>query len=413
MMHILLLTQFYPPIVGGEERHVRNLATALAQNGHYVAVATLWHPDAIPYEMDGDVGVYHIHGSLQRLSGLFAESERRHAPPFPDPELVAALRRVILTEKPDVVHAHNWLLASFLPLKAWSGAGLVVTLHDYSLVCAKKNFIRDGKICEGPSLARCLPCSRTHYGTTKATITTLANFGSGWLARHAVDRFIAVSHAVARYNRLAEHGVAFEVIPNFVPDNVSELSGDLDPCLRKLPEDGYLLFIGDVMHLKGADILVNAYADLDRPPPLVLVGRRCPDTPTDLPPNVQIIGPWPHSGIMHAWRHCLFGVVPSVGPEACPTVVMEAMASGKPVVASDIGGIPDLINHGETGLLVPPDDVGALRDALQRLLTKRELINRMGMASLARVEHLKTAAVVPQIERVYESVRSTRMARAT
>jgi len=412
-MRILLLSQFYPPIVGGEERHVRNLATALAQNGHHVAVATLWYPGAASYEMDGDFGVYHIRGSLQRLSGLFAESERRHAPPFPDPELVAALRRVILKEKPDVVHAHNWLLASFLPLKAWSGAGLVVTLHDYSLVCAKKNFMRQGEVCGGPSLTRCLPCARNHYGATKATVTTLANFGSRWLARHAVDRFIAVSHAVARHNGLAEHGVAFEVIPNFVPDNVNELSRDLDSCLWELPEDGYLLFVGDLMHLKGADILLDAYAGLDRPPPLVLIGRRCPDTAAELPPNAQIFGPWPHSAIMHAWRRCQFGVVPSVGPEACPTVVMEAMASGKPVIASEIGGMPDLVNHGETGLLVPPGDVGALQDALQRLLINRELISRMGMASLARVEHLKAAAVVPQIERVYQGVRSARMAHAS
>jgi glycosyltransferase involved in cell wall biosynthesis len=411
-MRILLLSQFYPPIVGGEERHVRNLATALAQNGHHVAVATLWYPGAAFYEMDGDVSVYRIRGSLQRLSGLFAESERRHAPPFPDPEVVIALRRMILKEKPDIVHAHNWLLASFLPLKAWSGAGLVVTLHDYSLVCAKKNFMRDGEICEGPRLARCLRCSRTHYGTTKAIVTTIANFASGRFARNTVDRFIAVSHAVARHNGLAEHGVAFEVIPNFVPDNVSESSHDLASCLRELPEDGYLLFVGDLMHLKGADILLDAYAGLDRPPPLVMIGRRLPDTPAELPPNAQIFGPWPHSAIMHAWRQCLFGVVPSVGPEACPTVVMEAMASGKSVVASEIGGMPDLVNHGETGLLVPPGDVGALRDALQRLLAKRDLISRMGMASLARVQHLKAGAVVPRIEQVYETVLSERAAHA-
>jgi glycosyltransferase involved in cell wall biosynthesis len=288
-----------------------------------------------------------------------------------------------------------------------------VTLHDYSLVCAKKNFMRQGELCDGPSLTRCLPCSRTHYGTAKAIVTTIANFASGRFARNTVDRFIAVSHAVARHNGLAEHGVAFEVIPNFVPDNVSKLSSDIDPCLQALPDDGYLLFVGDLMHLKGAYILLDAYAGLDRPPPLVLIGRRCPDTPTELPSNAQIFGPWPHSAIMHAWRRCQFGVVPSVGPEACPTVVMEAMASGKPVVASNIGGIPDLINHGETGLLVPPGDVGALRDALRRLLIKRELTSQMGLASLARVEHLKTAAVVPQIEQVYKNVRNARTARAS
>lgn len=406
-MRVLLLSQFYPPIVGGEERHVRNLAAALTRNGHHVAVATLWYPGAASREMDGDVGVYRIRGSLQRLSGLFTDGERRHAPPFPDPELVAALRRVVLEERPDVVHAHNWLLASFLPLKAWSGARLVVTLHDYSLVCAKKNLLRNGEPCDGPSLARCLPCARTHYGTVKGIVTTIANFASGRFARNTVDRFITVSHAVARLNGLLERGVAFEVITNFVPDNVSELSSDIDPRLGSLPDDGYLLFVGDLSYQKGIHTLLNAYAGLDRPPPLVLIGRRFPDTPAELPPNTYVFGPWPHATIMHAWRRCLFGIVPSKFPEPCATVLMEAMASQKPVVASDNGGTPELVNHGETGLLVPPGDAGALQDALHLLLTKTELISRMGTASLARLETLKTTAVVPQIERVYESVCSS------
>src|SRR5215469_2150514 len=128
-MRILLLSQFYPPIVGGEERHVRNLDATLAARGHEVSIATLWYPGSTNYERDGDVRVYRLRGTLQRLGGLFVESERRHAPPFPDPELIVALRRVAAQEKPDVVHAHNWLLASYLPLKIWNGARLVVTLH--------------------------------------------------------------------------------------------------------------------------------------------------------------------------------------------------------------------------------------------------------------------------------------------
>ncbi|TIU37585.1 MAG: glycosyltransferase family 1 protein, partial [Mesorhizobium sp.] len=137
--------------------------------------------------------------------GLHTDPERRHAPPFPDPELVLGLKRVVAREEPDIVHAHNWIYASFLPLKALSGARLVVTLHDYGLVCAKKNFMHLGAdLCSGPALAKCLPCAAKHYGAVKAAATTLGNWASSFAARREVDRFIAVSHAVAYHNGLTQ-----------------------------------------------------------------------------------------------------------------------------------------------------------------------------------------------------------------
>jgi glycosyltransferase involved in cell wall biosynthesis len=80
-VRILLLSQFYPPVIGGEERHVRNLGAALARRGHDVSVGTSVHPRSPETEMDGTVRVHRLCGTLQRLSGLHTDSERRHAPP--------------------------------------------------------------------------------------------------------------------------------------------------------------------------------------------------------------------------------------------------------------------------------------------------------------------------------------------
>src|SRR5919108_3633472 len=141
-MRILMLAQFYYPSVGGgEETHVRTLSAALAARGHDVAVATFWNEGLAEFEIDRGVRIYRIRSTVQRAGWLFSETERRHAPPFPDPEALWALRRVIAHEQPEIVHAHNWLVHSFLPLQAWSNAGLVVTLHDYSLSCAKKRLV--------------------------------------------------------------------------------------------------------------------------------------------------------------------------------------------------------------------------------------------------------------------------------
>lgn len=403
-MRVLLLSQFYPPIIGGEERHVSSLAAALAARGHHVSVATQWIPNAEPFELDGLVRVHRIRGTLQRMDGLFEENQRRHAPPFPDPELVAGLRRIVVQEKPDIVHAHNWLYLSYLPLKKWSGVPLVVTLHDYSLVCPKKNYMWDGAACSGPRLSKCLPCARQHFGSLKGIVTTASLVPSAWLARHIVDKFIVVSGAVARHNNLAASGVPYEVIPNFVPDDVGTLTSADEDCLRQLPADGFILFVGDLIRLKGIEVLLDAYSRLpSSAPPLVLIGRDFPETPK-LPFNVHHLGAWSHDAVMHAWRRCLFGVLPSIGLETFGIVIIEAMACGKPFIASAIGGIPDVIDHGESGLLVPPGDASALAQAMNSLITEPSFADRMGQLAARHIGTYKAASVVSRIEGTYSAL---------
>jgi glycosyltransferase involved in cell wall biosynthesis len=403
-VRILLITQFYPPIIGGEERHVRNLGAALARRGHDVSVATLWFPGASAFEMDGQVGVYRMRGLLQYINWLFTDPQRRHAPPFPDPGLLVVLARLLREVKPEVVHAHNWLVHSLVPLKLLVRAPLVMTLHDYSLTCPKKNLVHQGSVCSGPGLRRCAICASAHYGATKGPIITITHRMSSMFLRGTVRRFLTVSKSVQRFNRLSDNPSVSEVVSNFVPDDLAQLTSDVDTRVAALPEAGYILFVGDLMHLKGADVLVQAYALLKDMPPLVLIGRECPDTPKDLPPNVMIFNNWPHQSVMQAWARCLFGVLPSVGPEACATVVMEAMALGKPMIVSDIGGMPELVEHGVNGLIVRPNDVGSLADALRSMVDAPKMRRGMSAASLVRAGQLKASSVTDRIEAIYHEV---------
>lgn len=400
-MRILLLTQFYPPVLGGEERHVRDLGATLAARGHEVAIATLRQAGAPDRELDGDRRVYRLPATVQRAAWLFQEPGRRQVPPGPDPEAVLALRRVIARERPTVVHAHNWLVHSFLPLKVWSGAKLVVTLHDYSLACAKKSLMyRDDRPCTGPAPRKCGACAGAHYGPAKGIATLLGTWTLGAAERVAVDMFLPVSRAVAVGNGLVGGRWPYTVIPNFVPDVIAA-AGDDEPRLAQLPREPYLLFVGDLRGHKGVDVLLRAYAALGDAPPLVLIGRACPDTPAALPSNVTMLHDWPHRAVMAAWRRSLLGVVPSVCPDSCPTVAMEAMATGRAVVASRIGGLPDLVDDGETGLLVPPGDPQALGGALARLLADAGLRGRMGETARRKVRAFQASNVVTRIEGVY------------
>jgi glycosyltransferase involved in cell wall biosynthesis len=407
-MRILMLSQFYAPIIGGEEQHVRNLSHKLAARGHHVAVATLQQRGLPAVEMDGPVQLYRVSSLTQRANWLYSDAERTHAAPLPDPETMLGLRAVVEREQPDIVHAHNWLLHAYLPLRAFSHRPFVVTLHDYSLTCATKRLVRQGRPCSGPGLEKCLACAGDHYGPAKGAVTTFANWAMSAAEARLVDRFLAVSQATALGNQLQARGLPHQVVPNFVPDNVNDPAEAYDGSLIDQLPESYILFVGDLSREKGLHVILEAYQRLDNPPPLVLIGRPFPDTPRALPKNVSMFYKWPHSAIMAAWRRCLLGLAPSTWGEPCGTVALEAMAAGRPVIVSNIGGLPDLIVPEQSGLLVPPDDAGALAQAMARLLADRDWMDRMGEAGRLHVRRFMADAVVPQIEAVYRELLAAR-----
>ena len=404
-MRIVMLAQFYPPTIGGEERHVRNLSLALAARGHSVSVVSLWHKGEAEREMDQGVRIHRIRGTMQRMSALFSEKGRRFAPPFPDVETMRALHGIIKQERPDIVHAHNWIVHSFTPLKSWSRAKLVVTLHDYSLLCVQKRLTYFNEVCNGPALAKCLHCATDFYGVAKGPLAALANWTWGKAERQAVDMFLPVSQAVAQGTRMAVYQVPYRVIPNFVPDNVSLLRNDDHELLAQLPQGDFLLFVGDVRRDKGVEVLLKAYARTGTQVPLVLIGRIGSDISPHFPPGVlAFLHGWPHEAVMSAWERATVALAPSIWPDPCPTVAMEAMSMGRPVIASRIGGLSDIIVDGESGLLVPPGDVEALSAAMQHLLADPARGNRMGVAAKQRVIEFQARTVVPRIEQVYQEL---------
>jgi glycosyltransferase involved in cell wall biosynthesis len=399
-MRILLLSDLYPPIIGGLERHVQTLGRSLARRGHEVTVATLWHEGLPEEEVVEGVAIHRVHGLFQRFAGAFEDPARRYAPPVPDPGVVSALRRIVHDTRPDIVHAHNWMVHSYLPLKPLSGARLILSLHDYSLVCAKKSLMFREGVCSGPAPRKCLRCASQHYGGGKGPAIAIANAGMTFIEQSAVDLYVPVSQSVADGNELARRGLRHEVIPNFVPDDVASINAAAHPIRAELPEE-YLLFVGALGRHKGIEVVLDAHARLPDAPPLVLLGARWPDTPSTFPPNTLVLQDVPHDAVMAAMAGSLAVLVPSIYPDACPTVAMEAMASGRPVIASRIGGLPDLVADNETGLLVQAGDVDALCSAMGRLIGDPGLRRNMGDAAVEKVRAFTVSAVVERLEAAY------------
>lgn len=403
-MRILLLSQFYPPIAGGVEVHVAALAEGLAQRGHDVAVATL---DGGPAEGDAaapGVPVHRIPSTTGRIGVLFT-TDRRHAPPFPDPESALGLKKLAASFGPDIVHAHNWLGRSWEPLAGTSQARTVETLHDCGLVCPQTRRMHRGEeYCEHDGAARCLSCCAAVYGPVKGPVTALGCRAMRTREVRAVDLFVPVSRAVAEANQLERLGARYEVVPNFVADSNGSEAPDA-PELGQLPGATFILQVGDVVADKGVHVLFEAYRLLESPPPLVLIGRIADEVRAVLPPGVIATGVWPHALVQEAWRRSLFGTTPSLCLDACPTVTMEAMAAGKAVVASARGGLTDLVVHGETGLLVPPGNGPALAEAMRTLIQDATMRERLGAEGRRRFEERFCAdVVIDRIERLYASL---------
>ena len=392
-MRVLLASDFYPPAPGGLEAHVRRLGRELRRTGHEVAVVA---GGSRASTVDDDGVPVHLVPTGIGPPALYQQPGRAFHPPWPHPGFRRALAAAIDRYTPDVVHAHGW--CQFSAVAAAGRRPVVVTLHDHGLRCPKKNLLRGGHECRSGRGLRCVTCPGAEQGTLKRCVLGAALGRTVPRLAGRVDRFLAVSTHVAR-RHLQAHPGPIDVVPNF-------LDLPVDPATP--PGTDEVLFVGPTDRHKGLATLLRAWrtvpAGLGR---LVVVGT---DGPPGGLPGIEFAGRLTGDPLWTRYRSAALVVVPPIWPEPCPTVVLEALAFGRPVVASRIGGIPDLVIDGSTGLLVPPGDPAALAAAVGRLLGDRAGLEVMGKAAAERARVFETSTVVGRIERVYAEVLSERNA---
>jgi len=337
-MRILIAHSFYR-IPGGEDRYVREQVALLSpfHDVHLEARDNAMLPEGL--------------GTAVRM--VSAPPERR------------AIRQVIRAFQPDVIHLHN-PYPSFGPevhlAAAEAGVPLVQTAHNARLRCPNGLLFTEGSSCTRCVSGRYDQALRHHCFPTRSQAAAYAQ--GLWFNRFVrklddkVALYVAPSHFVRR--RLIEWGippVRATVVRNFttVPDVAPPVG-----------ERG--MYLGRLSAEKGVDTLLEALRLAGDPPFDVVGGGPAAEQLHAMAAsfrllNTRFLGQLPFGEVSRAIANARYAVAPSIVEEAFGLAVVEAMAAGRPVVASDAGGLPELVEAGR-GALVPPGDARALATAI-------------------------------------------------
>jgi glycosyltransferase involved in cell wall biosynthesis len=312
--------------------------------------------------------------------------------------------------QPDILHFHNIygrLTTSILSVARERRLPAVLTVHDYKLVCPSYLMLsNDGKPCtaclDGGFYRCALRRCHKHSLATSAVNTIEAYF-----ARFA-DRYGAISTFLcpSRFMEILLMRSGVDV------NRVMYHPNSVDPAAYTPRYQGdYVLYAGRLSHEKGLPTLLRAIAGTNIPlriagtGPMEQVVRDIAATGSE---PIFMEGYCDGARLQNLYRNAAFVVVPSEWYENAPMTVLEAFAYGKPVVATRIGGIPELVMDGETGSLVDCSAPEQLRAAIGSLWQDRAAQRRMGFQARARVETtlsqaMRTESLIGIYERLCRS----------
>ena len=340
---------------GGLDTNVRVLGPGLVRFGHHVSILYIHYPgEALSNpvnEIDG-CRVYHAtignwHYYLHR----------------------ATLK---LTDLPRLVRAFEYTLALARTIEA------IHKRDGFDLVELPEVFITRNFLGRVPYVIR-LHSSAWTWRRMLQEPSGLSDLIEIWMERHTLCRANGISSPSVRLAEYicAECGVGsrqIHIIP--YPVDVSLFA----PTRERAP---LVLFVGRVEKRKGAHVLMRAIPKIWMQHPeceFVFIGSICDDVKAEaavMSPRVRFLGPREHAELVRWYQQASVFVAPSLWDNS-PNTIYEAMACGTTVVASCVGGVPELVDDGVTGLLVPPGDSAALAEAILALLDDPALRERMG-----------------------------------
>lgn len=293
------------------------------------------------------------------------------------------VRSLVQQFKPDVIHLHNAYpsLGPAIHLAAESHRiPLVMTVHNFRLRCPNGYMFTEGDIC-----TRCVRGNYAHaflHDCFPSRAQAAAYAGILWSHRFLfhlgdkITRFIAPSQFMADWlSQSVATQTRVDLIRNFthIPSRPNDGVGD------------HGLFAGRLSSEKGVDVLLNALARAGDPP-FMIAGRGPLKEPLRILMhkvglrNTRFVGNLQHDELMQLLGTTRYLVLPSLSHENAPLAVLEAMAHARPLILSDVGGLPELVQRGE-GFLFSRGDSGELASAIRRLVEEPQTCRIAGQAA--------------------------------
>jgi len=302
----------------------------------------------------------------------------------------AEIRALIRHSKPDVAHFHNTFPlispSAYYACQA-EGVPVVQTFHNFRFFCASGAFFRGRRVCE-----ECLKYGAWYslghgcYRDSKAQTLPLA--AMIWLHQQKdtwtqqIDVFIALTEfARKKYIQAGLPADRVVIKPNFMNEPP-------EPCYEN---QGYVIFLGRLSPEKGVETLLAAWKKFPDIP-LKILGDGVQRSELEGIAqkaglsNVEFLGFLPHAEAGQWLRNARFMVMPSIWYESFPLTIREALAGGKPIVASRLGAMATLIEDGKTGLLFEPGNPDDLAAKLRWLIENEDIAVQMGKAARAEFE---------------------------
>ncbi len=404
-MHVLLVNNLYPPIMaGGAELVVAYLAEGLVERGHRATVVSTCGPDMEPYPAEKRNGVDVLRFFPRNMYWSFAREGQSpvrralwHLRDAWNRDAARRFRAILADGQPDIVHTHviDGFSASIWRRARQRGVPVVHTAHDYHLICPRAFLLtRNWRICTQPTL----PCRayRAWHLHTAADVDLFISPSQFLLDKHREAGLAARQTAVVR------NGIPTPSLSAPSPSAPSPSAPSPSAsCETASGAACRFLLLCRLTEEKGVRVVLDAVRRL--PPSLrfelTIAGRgplesvvreaAAADSRVHFAGFVQ--GSEKHELLSNA-DHLL---IPSLWYENAPVAVVEAAAYGLGVIGSRIGGIPELVSEGSTGLLFEPGDAAGLATIMHRLATGELALQRLREAAQ---EVAQRHAVGPMIE---------------
>lgn len=407
---ILFCCNYYPPyFVGGAELIVHQQALKLQKAGHEVAVFCGLHDDReVQYHLRED-----RYEGIQVFRVLLHAEDFRIANNFVKSSIDSRFREVVQSFQPHIIHFHNLIGLSLgmIDVAASFGAKTILTFHDHWGFCFKNTLLKQKhRVCHDFSgCAECLPALTKETGVA-SHIRLRLDYLSWQLSK--VQQFISPSEYLA--SAYIQAGIS--------PQRIKAISNGIDISRfarigRVKSEQIRFTFIGYMGFHKGVHVLLEAIKILVKQPDLgtswmvnmvgageLLEELKKTISEQNLHPIVKVWGKVEHQEIDQIYAQTDVLVSPSVWPENEPVTILEAMATGIPVIGSQLGGIPELISHGESGLLFEAGNAPALAAAMAECIKTPSFASQLGQGALEQVQFRTLDNYVLKIRQIYDSL---------